>query len=474
MNRGHRVQLRQIGTVCLFITLCSFYALGQCSLNSASPSVTICSPASGATATSPVRVVAGTTDSQPVTLLQIYVDGAKVYQVSGSSLDTSLSLNSGSHRLTVQAKDSTGAIFKSTIFITVSSGSSGASPLNHIVVIMMQNQSFDHLFGHFPGVNGIAPEVNGYSQADKLGNVITPYLLTNTTPPDLPHGRSEYLRVWDNGKMDRYAYYNGKLSMGFYDNTIAGVDKLWGLAQQYALADNFFASAMAAAPTNQLYMVAAADNGTTASLQPYYGPCNTPDSRSKPYTFPNVGNQLSSAGKSWLWFSENYAKCGSGYLPKQNPFQYFTSTYNSGHIKDLSSFYSSLTAGTLPAVTFIQPNPGHSMHPGSGSVTTAANWLAGLVQKIQNSSAWPKTAILITWDESGGWWDHASPPPIDSQGFGARLPLMVISPYAKRGYVSHARLDHASILRFIQWNFGLPSLNSRNNASNNLLDLFSF
>src|SRR3954453_6263459 len=133
MNRGHRVQLRQIGTVCLFSILCSFYALGQCSLNPASPSVTICSPASGATVASPVRVVAGTTDSHPVTLLQIYVDGAKAYQVAESSLDTSLSLNSGSHRLTVQAKDSTGAVFKSTIFITVSSGSSGSSPLNHIV-----------------------------------------------------------------------------------------------------------------------------------------------------------------------------------------------------------------------------------------------------------------------------------------------------------------------------------------------------
>ena len=97
------MKLRQVGTVCFLIILCSFYALGQCSLNPTSPSVTICSPASGATLASPIRVVAGTTDSQPVTLLQIYVDGSKAYQISGSSLDTSLSLNSGSHRLTAHA-----------------------------------------------------------------------------------------------------------------------------------------------------------------------------------------------------------------------------------------------------------------------------------------------------------------------------------------------------------------------------------
>jgi phospholipase C len=459
-------------TLCLLFISSSFYALAQCSLSPASPSVTICSPQSGATVSSPVNVAAGTTDSRQVTLLQIYLDGVKVYQVAAGTLNTNLVTASGTHRLTVQAKDSAGVIFKSTIYVTVSAGGGATTPLKHIVVIMMQNQSFDHLFGHFPGVNGIRAGVNGYSQSTSSGTVVTPYLLTNTNPPDLPHGRTQYVRVWDNGKMDKYAYYNGSLSMGFYDNTISGIDKLWGLADQYALADNFFASAMAAAPAMQLYMVAAADNNTTASLQPYYGPCNTADSRSTPYTFRNVGNQLSSAGKSWAWYSENYGKCGGGYLPKQNPFQYFTSTYNSGNIKDLSSFYSSLTAGSLPAVSFIHPNPGHSMHPGSGSVTTAANWLAGVVQKVQDSSTWPSTAILITWDESGGWWDHASPPQVDAQGFGARVPLIVISPYAKRGYVSHVQLDHASILRFIQWNFGLSSLNSRNALSNNLLDLF--
>lgn len=465
------MRLRRL-TVLLLVICSSLFTLAQCALSSASPSVTICTPQNGTTVSSPVNVVAGTTDSQAVTLLQIYLDGAKVYQVAAAQLNTNVMMNPGTHRLTVQAIDSAKIIFKSTINVTVKAGSSEPTPIEHIVVIMMQNRSFDHLFGQFPGVEGIHPGVNGYSQTTSSGTVVTPYLLTNTATADLPHGRTQYLRVWDNGKMDKYAYYNGALSMGFHDNTILGIDKLWSLANQYALGDNFFASAMTAAPANQLYMVAASDDNRTGTSLPYYGPCNTTEARFPPYTFPNVGDQLTTAGKSWAWYSENYGKCGGGYLPKQNPFQYFTSTYNSENIKDLSIFYNNLTAGTLPAVSFIQPNPGHSMHPGSGSATTAANWLAGVVQKIQNSSAWPSTAILITWDESGGWWDHVSPPQVDPHGLGARVPLIVVSPYAKRGYVSHVQMDYVSILRFIQWNYGLPSLNSRNALSNNMLDLF--
>jgi phospholipase C len=114
------------------------------------------------------------------------------------------------------------------------------------------------------------------------------------------------------------------------------------------------------------------------------------------------------------------------------------------------------------------------MHPGSGSVTTALNWLDGFIKRVQGSSQWSSTAIIILWDESGGWWDHVSPPQVDSQGLGARVPMIVISPYAKRGYVSHVQMDHVSVLRFIQWNWSLGTLNSRNALSNNMLDMFQF
>jgi len=206
---------------------------------------------------------------------------------------------------------------------------------------------------------------------------------------------------------------------------------------------------MSDAPADSLYMVAAADNNFIWGVQPYYGPCQKPDAAAKPYAFPNVGDQMSKLNLSWAWFAENYGACGAGYLPVQDPFQYFTSTNNTSHIQALTNFYTLLSGGSLPALSYIQPNPGHSMHPGSGSITTAATWLDGFLTKIQNSPQWNSTAIVILWDSSGGWWDHVPPPQVDSQGLGARVPMLVISPYAKRGYVSHVQMDHVSVLRFI-------------------------
>ena len=448
-----------------------------CTLNTASPSVTICSPANGASVPSPLEVRAGTTDNaNAVKLIQVYVDGAKKYQIAANSVDTSLDLPVGSHKVTVQATDAANVIFKSSVTISVTSPTPPAtqSPIQHLVVIQLQNHSFDNLFGTFPGADGINPAESSYAQTDANGTVVTPYELTTASTSDLPHSHQNYVNAWDKGAMDKYAYYNGVLSMGYYDNSTAGIDKLWGWAQQYSLADNYFDSVMSDAPADGLYMVSASDNNFIWGVQPYYGPCQKPDAAAKPYTFPNVGDQMTELNLSWTWFAENYGACGSGYLPVQDPFQFFTSTNNTSHIQALTNFYTLLGSGSLPALSYIQPNPGHSMHPGSGSISTAATWLDGFITKIQNSPQWNSTAIVILWDSSGGWWDHEPPPQVDSQGLGARVPMLVISPYAKRGYISHVQMDHVSVLRFIQWNWSLGSLNSRNALSNNMLDMFQF
>jgi phospholipase C len=116
------------------------------------------------------------------------------------------------------------------------------------------------------------------------------------------------------------------------------------------------------------------------------------------------------------------------------------------------------------------------MHPGSGNVTRGAQWLDGLLNDIQSSSIWADTAVIVIWDTSGGWYDHVPPPTVDTQGFGPRVPLLVVSPFAKRNYISHVQMDDTSILRFIQWNWQLPNLNARNQnpASGDLRDMFSF
>jgi phospholipase C len=341
-----------------------------------------------------------------------------------------------------------------------------------VIVIVMQNRSFDHLFGVYPGVDGIKPDVPGYSQTDSSGNVVTPFLLKQLDSGDVNHGREEYLRVWNKGAMDQYARFNGRISMGHYDRTTPGIDKLWNWADRFALADKYFPSVMGSAPTNQLYMVAADSNGSATSKFPHYGPC-TETPQDSPFTFKNVGDQMTEKNLDWKWFHERYGDCDD-YTALQNPFQYFTSTQNSEHLQEIQSFFDKLSQGTLPPLSFVQAALWNSMHSSGGPVNLGADWLHKLLQQIETSSVWPTVAVIVTWDESGGWWDHVPPPQVDGQGYGARVPLLVISPFAKKGYISHVQMDHVSILKFIQWNFKLEPLNDRNQLSNNILDMFQF
>jgi phospholipase C len=353
------------------------------------------------------------------------------------------------------------------------------SAVKRVIVVVMQNASFDHLFGTFPAPNGqtidgLRPGVPGYTQPSANGGSVSPFLLTDTNPPDLGHSHADYVASIDGGNMDGFARRIGDISMGYYDSSIMGMDRLWSLAGQFSLADHFHSSATGSAPTNPLYLVSASDNNFIFSVQPSFGPCQKPDAAAQPFTFPNVGDQMNNKNVTWTWFQENYNACSLGYVATQNPFQYFTSTQNSDHIQDLSNFFAQIDNNTLPSVSFVQPGPVHSMHPGSGAVFVGLNWLADMVQRVQSSPAWSDTAIVVIWDEGGGWYDHVPPPTVDSQGLGVRVPMLVISPMAKQGYVSHVTMDDVSILSFIQWNWNLGSLNSRNGQSGDMRDMFNF
>lgn len=347
------------------------------------------------------------------------------------------------------------------------------SPVKRVVVIVMQNRSFDHLFGKYPGdVDGIRPGVNGYTQTDASGNTVTPFELTDPVIGDLPHSRHDYLRAWNQGAMDKYAFYNGAVSMGYYTASTPGVDKLWEWARQYALADQYFASVMSNAPANPLYMVAASDADFPYSVQPSFGPCNEPDPASQPYTFRNLGDQLNDQQIAWGWFQEFYGQC-DGYKQVQNPFQYFVSTNNTANLVDIQPFYNALDAGNLPPISFVQPGDVNSGHLG-GSITAGLSWLDDTLTRLQASPMWASMAVVVLWDESGGLWDHVPPPQVDSQGLGPRVPMLVISPFAKKRHVSHVRMDHVSVLRFIQWNWGLSTLNARNTKSEDIRNMFDF
>jgi len=114
------------------------------------------------------------------------------------------------------------------------------------------------------------------------------------------------------------------------------------------------------------------------------------------------------------------------------------------------------------------------MHPGNAPIENGINFIQTLVQQVQSSPVWKSTAIIVTFDTGGGWYDHVPPPTVDAQGLASRVPTLIISPYAKKNYVSHTTMDHVSVLKLIQWNWTLPRLNTRNAASGDMLDAFDF
>ena len=376
------------------------------------------------------------------------------------------------------------------------------SEIQHLIILVMQNSSFDHLFSTYSGANGIDPSAPSYKQVDSAGNTVQPSLLTNLNPADLNHTRTSYLDAYDSGKMDQYAVTNGSMSMDYYDNTSVGtaaygrqfgVNTLWGYAQQYALSDNFFASAMASEPSNMLYMVSA-QPGTDPYGYPQLDACtaglyqqnqNNGATIAPPITLPSVGDQLSGKNISWgfyqEWFSNEQNGTCTHYVPQENPFQYFQSTANAASIQNftMSGFQSMLSSASLPAVMWVQPSPSHSMHPGQGNIANGIEWLDDVIQAVKASSSWSSTAIIVLWDESGGWYDHVAPPQLNNTiGLGARAPVLVISPLAKPNHISHVQMDWVSILRFIQYNWALgpfsdPSQAAREQQSGDICDLIT-
>lgn len=464
-------------------------------------------------AANPSSITAGT--SAVLTVSASNATGVTVAGSDGSSYP--LSASGGSQTVspastTTYTATATGtgasATGSATVTVSSSGGGSGASgtpqsPITHLIVLILQNHSFDNLFGTFSGADGLNSSLASYTQTDQAGKTVTPSLMSELDAPNINHDIATYTAAWDNGKMDKYAYTNGDISMDYYDNTVSGpatdgttwgIDTIWGYADQYALADHFFSSSMYSEPAQMLYMVAATTHDArTAGSLPYYDKCDAQQlaaggaTVAVPLTETTVGDQMNTAGVSWAWYQGNYATSVNGtcvnYVPQENPFQYFTSTEYSSNLQDISlpSFKTILANGTLPSVAFVTPPGDVDEHPGSapGDMANGIEWVDNFVQKVKNSSYWQSTAIVMLYDESGGWYDHEPPPQLaNAFGLGARVPVIVISPYAKTGYISHQQMDYVSILRFIQWNWNLGMLpaaaqQAREQQSGDLCDLLT-
>ena len=348
--------------------------------------------------------------------------------------------------------------------VSFGQGAATETPIKHVVNIMMENHSFDNIFGLYPTMNSSHPDalmaslqkpddVLGAPRDVSLSQV--PNGTSWTANPD----EGVYPADWDNGKMDGFASNSGSVAMTYFSSSQLAVE--WDWAVQYAISDRYFSSCLCETNPNRLFSLTG------------YGAGLTDDSGPPPYIPVNqsIFGELNHYGVSWGYYIQDSAA-------DNFPLNYIDGigAYSS-NVQSWDSFYSALQQGTLPAVSWVMPVGGGAsgldQHP-SANMTDGEDWLLGVVDRVMQSGYWNTTAIFITYDEGGGYYDHVAPPVVDNVQLGFRVPFFVISPYSKEDYVSHTVMNHASTLAFVDYNWRLPALNSYVADSGLPLDMFDF
>jgi phospholipase C len=331
------------------------------------------------------------------------------------------------------------------------------TPITKTIVVMLENHTFDNFFGSFPGANGVASA----PAPDPLWS-------------DLSHVHSHCVASFNQGKLDGFNI-NGMVSYAEADLPI-----LWNYARQFGLSDNFFTSASTSSTPNHIYMVAAQSGGLFETF-PTEGSCGSPANclllsmrpdGSQYLQYPcvdinSIPKELSNAGVTWRYYTEEYVWMAPGFIK--------STASGPNLVRDSRRIIADVEKGTLASVSWVCPHNAESDHPAQ-PVAPAQNFLVDLVNAVMQSPYWAETAIFVTWDDWGGFYDHVVPPVVDAYGLGPRVPLLVISPFAKQGYISHQQAEFSSLALFIERNWSLPSLGQRDSlpTTSDLLDFFNF
>jgi phospholipase C len=356
----------------------------------------------------------------------------------------------------------------------------GNTPIQHVVVIVQENRSFDNLFAGFPGAD--APMVGVNHKGKKVPLKAIPFTTT-----DINHGYGESLQDYDGGKMDGFSLnktVGGKLAetlaLSYVKRDLTA--PYWSMAQQYTLADRMFPDEFGGSWTAHLDLIGTTMLSQTLAMADYpTNPpwnCNapagtksttvTPQDVEKPNgPFPcftqihTMADTLDAAGLSWRYYAPAVKAPG---VPLGAEWSAFGEIKNVFYGPDWNNVVSPPTqilkdvaAGNLANVTWVIPEWQFSDHPG-GKATTGPSWVASVVNAIGQSQFWNSTAIVVIWDDWGGFYDDAKPPHGYFDGLGIRVPCIIVSPYALAHNVSHTSYEFASINKFIEQTFGLPPL----------------
>jgi phospholipase C len=371
------------------------------------------------------------------------------------------------------------------------------SKIQHIIIIMQENRSFDSYFGTYPGADGI-PMSNGVPTVcvpdPQAGQCVKPFHDTADLNQGGPHGAVSAAADIDFGQMDGFVVQAEAAKshckdpndpacgghstdvMGYHDNH--ELPNYWAYAQNFVLQDHMYEPNASWSLPEHLFLTSEWSALCTSSnpascvnqldkpgLPPDF---NSPHPRPAPfYAWTDLTYLLHKNSVSWAYYVFSGTEADTQddeemATPKKaqnaatpgiwNPLPFFTTVQADGelgNVRDLADFFAAAKAGTLPAVSWIAPNGRFSEHP-PALVSDGQNYVTNLINAVMQGPDWNSTAIFLTWDDWGGFYDHVVPPVVDQNGYGLRVPGIVISPYAKQGYIDHQTLSHDAYVKFIE------------------------
>ena len=362
-----------------------------------------------------------------------------------------------------------------------------AEPIENIVVIVEQNHTFDSYFGRYPGANGF-DDVKSfpYGPGTGVGEVLPVRYRAGTERLDrkcCANGRGAALTAYAGGTMQGFA--QASVDRGFpatsamQYHTPETAKGLWDLADNFVLFDNYFSAALGGSFPNVLSLISGRTwgytEGTKGSLR---------DIAQRPRA--TIFDELERAGVSWKYYVGGLEAVDAGmvlggdylrpgvrtppqlyWAPVLAMRRFWTQYQLRSKIAAQADFYADAARGDLPAVSFVLPSP--TDHPPVPQLRAQAR-LLGLLNAVAKSAQWKRSATFVVWDDWGGFYDHVTPP----RGLGFRVPALLVSPFAKRGHVSHVQQSHVSLSRFIAERFGLKRFSGPQGDSRGFADAFDF
>jgi len=386
---------------------------------------------------------------------------------------------------------------------TVSGALLGNGKIQHVVIIVQENRSTDNLFNGLPGADTVARGLN------TAGNEVALQSASLTTTWDLGHSHTAFNVDYDGGKMDGFNLEQSRCH-GHGMHCLSGdvraytyvshseIGPYFSMAEQYAFADKMFSTqAGPSFPAHQYLLSGEATVSDGSSLrasenpldpeQNFSGGCDSPkgtvvtlidnegneNQESYPcFDRPALTDLIESQSLTWRYYQSG-SGAGLWHAPDAIKHIRYSSQYSQDVISPPSQVLKDIKRHDLANVVWVTPTAKASDHPGHTN-GSGPSWVASIVNAIGKSNYWNSTAIFVTWDDWGGFYDHVVPHQYNAFELGFRVPLIVIGPYAKQGYVSHAQHEFGSILKFTEKAFGLGSLGATDKRADDLSDCFNF